>query len=254
MMNSITKNKLISVLSKILPILFWLGVYEIFVFSVSNEYFLPHIWTVAVSLLGLIKTGKFYLVCLFTLLRVITALLLGAAFGIVLGIFSARYRVVFSVLNPFMTAVKATPVASLIIVLWILLSGDMLSIIIALFMVLPIVWQSAYNSFDTIDKGLSEVCDVFEVGAKYRFKILYLPNLKKYLAPSIVTSVGLAWKSEIATEIIAYTKNSIGQLINDGKYELDTPRVFAWTLVVIIFSVIFEGITKMFLRRLKYEP
>jgi NitT/TauT family transport system permease protein len=86
---------------------------------------------------------------------------------------------------------------------------------------------------------------------KYRFYVLYFPNLKKYLIPSVITSVGLAWKSEIAAEIIAYTRNSIGQLINDGKYNLDTPVVFAWTFIVIFFSILFESLIKSLLRRIE---
>ena len=72
-----------------------------------------------------------------------------------------------------------------------------------------------------------------------------------FLAPAVVTAVGLAWKAEIAAEIIAYTKKSIGQGINDAKYSMDTATVFAWTVVIIIFSLCLEIITKKILRRIK---
>ena len=251
MMISTTKNKAIKVLKIILPVIFWLIIYEILAFAINNSFFLPHLNQVAAALLNLLSGKSFYIVCALTLLRVIVALMLGIILGILLGVLSAKFNVVYHILNPFMTVVKATPVASLIIVLWIMLSGDALAIMIATFMVMPIIWQSTYNSFDTLDRGLIEVADIFELSSKYRFAVFYLPNLKKYLVPSIITSVGLAWKSEVATEIIAYTTNSIGQLINDGKYNLDTPTVFAWTLIVIIFSVIFEALTKILFRRIK---
>ena len=251
MINSTTKNKLLRALKLIVPAVFWLIVYEVIALMIGNSYFFPRLSLVLEALFSILATKTFFKVCAMTLLRVITALLLGTLIGIALGLISARFSIIYSILNPFMSAVKATPVASLIIVLWIMLSGDALSIIIALFMVMPIIWQSTYNSFDTVDKGLLEVADVFELSPRYRFATLYLPNLKKYLIPSVITSVGLAWKSEIATEIIAYTRNSIGQLINDGKYNLDTPSVFAWTLIVIVFSILFEALTKMLLRRIK---
>ena len=251
MINSTIKNKLLRALKLIVPTVFWLIVYEVMALLIGNSYFFPRLSLVLEALFSILATKTFFSVCAMTLLRVLTALLLGILIGIALGLISARFSIIYSTLNPFMSAVKATPVASLIIVLWIMLSGDALSIIIALFMVMPMIWQSTYNSFDTVDKGLLEVADVFELSIKYRFATLYLPNLKKYLIPSVITSVGLAWKSEIATEIIAYTRNSIGQLINDGKYNLDTPAVFAWTLIVVVFSILFEAITKMLLRRIK---
>ena len=251
MMTSTTKNKLLRALYIILPFVFWISLYEIAASLMGNEYFLPRLSTIFTTLFGMLLGKAFYLACLYTLLRVLSALMLGIMLGTLLGALSARFKLLYYLLNPFMTAVKATPVASLIIVLWILLSGNALAIVIAIFMVLPIIWQSTYNSFDTLDPGLIEVCNVFGLSRKYRFRALYLGNLKKYLLPSIITSVGLAWKSEIATEIIAYTKNSIGQLINDGKYNLDTPTVFAWTIVVICFSILFESLIKKLLGRVK---
>ena len=251
MITSTTKNKIVKALKVALPIIFWLIVYEVIALIIDRSYFFPRLSLVLTALISIVTKKTFFTVCTMTLLRVLIALLLGTVIGIALGIISAKSDIVYSILNPFMSAVKATPVASLIIVLWIMLDGDSLSIMIALFMVMPIIWQSTYNSFEAVDRGLLEVANVFEMSPKFRFATLYMPNLKKFLIPSLITSVGLAWKSEIATEIIAYTRNSIGQLINDGKYNLDTPSVFAWTLIVIVFSIIFEAITKTLLGRVK---
>lgn len=251
MTTSTTKNKIIRLLRITLPVILWLLVYEAAALIIGNNYFLPRLYLVFSSLFEIVMTPVFFKVCFFTLLRVVIALAIGTLAGIILGILSAKFAIIYHILSPIMTAIKATPVASLIIVLWIMMSGDALAIVIALFMVLPIIWQSTYNAFDTIDKGLQEVAEIFELSEKYKFEVLYLPNIKKYLVPSIITSVGLAWKSEIATEIIAYTRNSIGQLINDGKYNLDTPTVFAWTLIVIVFSIVFESLIRLLLRRSK---
>ena len=81
--------------------------------------------------------------------------------------------------------------------------------------------------------------------------MVYFPILLKFLIPAIITSVGLAWKSEIAAEIIAYTSRSIGYLINESKTLFDTPKIFALTLVIIIFSVILEFVVKKLLGRIK---
>ena len=248
---STTKNKFQLCLRILLPLIFWLSVYEALATIIQNEYFFPHLHSVFSALFGMLGDAKFYTACLMTLLRVLTALLLGTLLGVLLGILSVRSEVAYSILNPFMSIVKATPVASLIIVLWIMMSGDSLAIVIALSMVTPMIWQSTYNSFSYVDRGLLEVSELFMLDRKYRFYVLYFPNLKKYLIPSVITSVGLAWKSEIATEIIAYTRSSIGQLINDGKYNLDTPVVFAWTFIVIFFSILFEALIKALLRRLE---
>ena len=116
-------------------------------------------------------------------------------------------------------------------------------------MVMPIIYQSTYNGLDSIDKELSEVAEVFKFSAGKRLMLLTLPTLKKFLPASIITASGLAWKSVIAAEIIAYTKRSIGQGINDAKYNMDTPTVFAWTVVIILFSILLEWVVKKLIGR-----
>ena len=147
------------------------------------------------------------------------------------------------------TVVRSTPVASFIIILWILLSGDALAVFVAILMVAPIVWQNLLDGYSSIDKELIEVTEVFGFSKRKRFLVLTLPALKKYFLPAVITSVGLGWKAEIAAEIIAYTKNSIGQKISDAKYNLHTAEVFAWTLVIIFFSIALEWATRTLLRR-----
>jgi len=61
--------------------------------------------------------------------------------------------------------------------------------------------------------------------------------------------VGLAWKAEIAAEIM--TNSNIGRLIYDYKtVSYDTASIFAWTVIIVSLSIIFEKVTKCFLGRL----
>ena len=107
------------------------------------------------------------------------------------------------------------------------------------------------DGYASIDSGLTEVADVFGFSYTKRLRLLVFPTLIKYLVPALISSVGLAWKSEIAAEIIAYTKNSIGYMINNAKTNFDTPRVFAWTIVIIVMSILLEFLTKIMMRRVR---
>jgi NitT/TauT family transport system permease protein len=120
-------------------------------------------------------------------------------------------------------------------------------------MVMPIVWQNTLDGFASVPKELIEVADLFDLPFRRRFKVLVFPVLSSYIFPAVITSVGLAWKSEIAAEIIAYTRSSIGMYINDAKSLMMTPTVFAWTAVIVIMSIALESVTKKALRRLKNE-
>lgn len=235
--------------SYLIPLAFWLGVWELLSIFINHRFLLPGIADTLDALVLLLGSRGFYIAVLFSAIRVILGLALGITVGIVLAILCNRFAIVGKIILPFVTVIKSTPVASFIVVLWVLMSGDALSIFIGFLMVTPIIMQNLLDGFEAIDPRLSEVADVFNFSPRRRFLILTFPTLKKYLVPAIITSVGLAWKAEIAAEIIAYTKRSIGQGINDAKYNLDTPTVFAWTLVIILFSIILEKCTKKLLRR-----
>lgn len=243
------KSNIKRILYFILPIIFWISVWEISSIIINKEYFLPSVQNTFISLFKILSTSSFYKVVFFSILRVLSGLSLGIILAIFLAFLSCKFECIKAIVSPLISIMKSTPVATLIIVLWILLSGDTLPIVIALLMVMPIIWQNLIDGYETIDKNLWEVCDVFEFSLFKKFKYLIFPTLIKYFIPSVITAVGLAWKSEIATEIIAYTNNSIGKFINDANYNFDSASVFAWTIIIIVLSLSLEFGAKKLLRR-----
>ncbi len=235
----------------ILPLLFWLFIWHIGSLIVNNEFMFPSIKKTFAALTVLVSQKSFYNAVFLSILRVLTGLVFGCFFGTILAIICNKFSLANDIFSPMITIIRSTPVASFIVILWVLMNGDKLSIFVGFIMVLPIIWQSTIDGISSIDKNLIEVTSVFEFSSFKKFKLLVLPTLKKYLFPAIITSTGLAWKAEIAAEIIAYTKHSIGQGINDAKYNMDTATVFAWTLVIIFFSIILESAAKFLLRRSK---
>ena len=242
------KNKVIKF---VLPLLIWTSVWHILSLIVSNEYLLPGIPSTVIALGSLLSEFTFYKAVFFSALRVLAGLILGIMVGIIIGIACTKYYLLDTIISPVVSIIKSTPVASFIVLLWVLMSGDALSIFIGFLMVLPLIWQSTVNSINSIDKDTMEVAKAFEFSMAKKIKLIYLPTLKKFLVPAVISATGLAWKAEIAAEIIAYTKKSIGQGINDAKYNMDTPTVFAWTIVIVALSIFLESITKRMLRRIK---
>ena len=247
------KNKFLSSSKLLLSLLFWCVVWQIASMLIDHPFLFPGIPDTFKSLFKLINSHGFYKAILFSAVRVIIGLCLGCTVGIGLAIICNRFSMIHTLVSPLITIIKSTPVASFIVVLWVMMSGNALSVFIGFLMVMPIVWQNTLDGYAAINKNLSEVADIFDFSQTKRFKLLVFPTLKRFIIPGIITASGLAWKAEIAAEIIAYTKNSIGQGINDAKYNMDTPTVFAWTLVVICFSIILEKSTKALLRRVKNE-
>ncbi len=245
------RNSLKKILTGFGIFAFWIGIWYLLALIVDNLFLLPTPRSTLLALLGLMKKSNFYKAVFASILRVITGVALGAVLGIVFAFLSYRILPIRRLFSPLVSIVKATPVVTFITLLWIIMSGNMLTVFIAFLMVLPVIWQNLLNGLDTVPKELSEVCDVFEFSRAKRIKLLTLPVLMNYFFPALITSIGLAWKAEIATEIITYTKNSIGQNISDARYFLLTDEVFAWVVVIIVFSILLEVLTKKILGRFK---
>ena len=72
--------------------------------------------------------------------------------------------------------------------------------------------------------------------------MLYLPSLAPYLTASFRSGLALAWKAGISAEVIGRTAGSIGMQLYESKLYLETGRLFAYTVTVIILSRVLETV------------
>lgn len=61
-----------------------------------------------------------------------------------------------------------------------------------------------------------------------------------FLVSGCRVALGMSWKSGIMAEVLGTPKPSIGREMFAAKTYLQTADLFAWTIVVIILSLIFE--------------
>ena len=56
------------------------------------------------------------------------------------------------------------------------------------------------------------------------------------------------WKSGIAAEVIGIPDGSIGELLYSAKIYLQTAELLAWTVIIVVISVLFEKLFMVLLR------
>ncbi|MBE6532681.1 MAG: ABC transporter permease subunit [Ruminococcaceae bacterium] len=243
------KNKLKKLLLSLAVLLFWLAVWEMLAVIIDLEFVLPRVETTLITLFELLCTKDFYLLVLSSLVRIFSSFIIGVLIAVVLALFAIRFSVFKALVSPLITISKSTPVAVLIILLWLMLSsGARVPGAVAILMVVPIIWQNMLDGYDAIDNQLEEVTKIYGFSYLKRLKILVLPTLLKFLFPGIITASGLAWKAGIAAEVICITTNSIGKEIYNAKSILDGPKTFAFTIVVLILSIAVERLIKLLIK------
>ena len=256
-MDSTSKNKstlpLNNILKFILPLFSILLIWEILYLCTRNSYIVPSISNVLLRIVEMLGEGSFYKAIFTAFIRVLAGLISGILLAVVLAIACHYSSVCTSIVAPLLSIMKATPIACIIVLLWINMNYTQLTIFVVVLMVIPIVWQNVYDGLANIDKELIEVSEIFEFNFSKKLRFIIFPTLVKYLIPSVITSIGLAWKSGIAAEIM--TNSNIGRLIYNYKnISFDTSSIFAWTIMIVSFSIILEKSTAYVIGRFRNEP
>ena len=216
--------------------------------ALNQELLLVSPLKVLLRLKELIITGDFWLSVSYSFIRILSGFFLALLVGMLLAALSGGHKLIETLLWPYVSVIKATPVASFIILCLIWLDSGSLSIFISFLMVLPVVYTNILQGIKSTDRELLEMAEVFRMKLFKRLKYIYLPQVKPYLLSACTLSLGLCWKAGIAAEVIGMPDGSIGERLYEAKIYLSSQDLFAWTVVIIVISIFFE---KLFLWVLK---
>lgn len=233
---------------KVLIILFWLLVWQFLALWVDNKILLVTPIQAIVALANLIVTGEFWLTVAGSLVRIAAGFLLGFVSACVLAALAARFQLIEDFLAPVIALLRAVPVASFVVLLLIWWGSAMLAVAICFLIVLPVIYINVLRGLKNADKKLLEMASVFGMSRTNQFFYIYRPALRPFLESGLKLALGMCWKSGVAAEIIGTPDYSIGERLYMSKIYLDTPGLFAWTVVVILLSLCFE---KLFLAFVK---
>ena len=233
----------------LLPVLFWLGMWQLAAAAVGQELLLPGPAAVGRRLLELAADAAFWQTALASLLRIFGGLLLGVALGALLAGLTAWVPLLDWVLTPAVKVVRATPVASFILLVYLWVERGRVPGLISALMVLPVVWGNVTRGIAETDPQLLELARAYGFGRGRTLRRIYIPSVLPYFASGCRTALGLAWKAGVAAEVLCQPRNAIGTQIYNTKYYLETPSLFAWTLVVIALSFLLEWAVGGLLRR-----
>lgn len=186
----------------------------------------------------------------FSFCHIAGGFLLGLILGCLLAYLAAKHPVVETLLWPWMATIKSVPVASFVVICLIWLSARNLSVFISFLIVIPIIYQNVLEGLRAENREMQEVATVFQLPWRKRFRYIELPKLRPFLLSACRVTTGMAWKAGIAAEIIGVPNGSIGKMLYTAKIYLDTDDLLAWTVIIVVISVVAEKVFLAGLSRL----
>lgn len=236
---SILNKKLIK---RLLIVAFWLtawgGVSQI----VDNKILMAGPIDTFWALVQNVTNSDFIFTIFNSLFRIGLGFLVAFILGIGFGLLAFKCAIFREIFMPLINVIKAVPVASFVVLLLIWAGSSNLSFFISFLVSFPIVFISTEAGLKNADEKLISMAHTFSFSKWEIFLFIYRESLKPFVKSSVKSACGMAWKAGVAAEVIGLPKLTIGTQIYNSKIYLETDALFAWTLVVILLSFIFEKI------------
>ena len=242
---SIYKNRLVTVGSILTLFIVW----SLAATLVGKEIILPNPVATLTRLFHLLTSGGFWTHLGATLSRGLISFGLSFLAGLFIGLLSGLNPSFKTFFHLWLTVIRSTPSMALILLALIWFESDAVTLFVTFLVVFPLITQNVTEGLAQVDPQLKEMARLYRVRFPTILYRMYLPAILPYLATAAAAGLGLTWKVMIAAEVLAYPRLGIGARMDTARTYLQTPEVFAWTIVVIAISLFFDRILNALIRK-----
>ncbi len=239
---------LLKALKACVPIAVYIAVWQLLSMIVGNSLLLPSPKETAIASLSIFGSSVGWRSIGSTLLRIMIGYILGCAIGVLLAVLTAHLPVFDWLLKPLRSLIKTTPITSFALILLVSLASGIVPVAVAMIVVIPMIWQTTEEAIRNRSEQLEEMAHIYLSFWK-KLRYVTLPQVLPRFFATASTALGFVWKAVITAEILALPAFGIGRQMQNSKIYFDTPELFAWTLIVIVFSVLIEAGIRLVLKK-----
>ena len=181
-------------------LLFWLAVWQIAALVIGQKILLVTPLEALRCFLAMLPQPAFWARVIFSTLRILAGFGLAVLGAFLLAALARSHRILAALIELPLQAIKATPVASFIILALLWVSSRQLSVLISFFMALPILYSAVQTGLDAADPALLEMAQVFRMALCARIRAIWLPGLyfrqcRKYRCGGLIKRERGPWRS-----------------------------------------------------------
>ena len=226
-------------------------IYEIISLTSKNNLFIPDFLDILKNIFNIFKSGKDVLILLKTILKILIVIISSFLISILIHYISHIFKYNKDIVNPLIFIIKASPFAIVSVYLYILLfnNKEIIPYIVSFMVIFPLVYDGVGGALK-IDKNIIEEVKMLKGSTLEKYKEVYLPLALPPMLITFLQSISLGVKVTVMSEYIASVNNSIGQIINDAKLNLDFGVILAWLILLVLIIVIFDVLVSILKKKL----
>ena len=232
-----------------LSIILWIIIWHFLALHIDKEVFLPtpqKVFNVLVH--NLLPSEAFRLSVMSSLCNIGYGFLIGLILGLIFAVLASLSSIIEAFLWVPINILKTVPVASFVILSLLWIDSKDLAIFIPAIVAIPTIYISTLTGIKETSGKLLDMAKVFKIPYMKRIFSIYVPSIIPYFLSASSLAIGMAWKSGVAAEVIGLAKNTIGNELYKSKLYFMTPELFAWTIVIVILSIICELFIKAIIK------
>jgi NitT/TauT family transport system permease protein len=206
-----------------------------------NSLILPSIGESYQALKEIALSGILLESFIITLRRTLIAYGLAVILGIITALLLYRFKFLQRTFRPLITVIQATPpvVWVSLAVVWFGVADDLTPIFLIFIVSLPVIFVNIFQGLEDMNVELVEMAQAYSTPRYRILKEIYLPSLLPALVSALSIAFAFAWKSSVFAEFIA-SSSGIGYQLSRANSMMATDRLFAWTIVLILFMLFVE--------------
>jgi NitT/TauT family transport system permease protein len=237
------------IVKNVLIFVVWLILWEMLTLAIHSKLIMAGPVETAAAFVRLVTKIDFYKCMGYSACRVLFGFLIALFGALLLAAASYKYPVLGSFFAPMLLLMRSIPVASFVIIALLWMGSKNLSVLIVVFVALPVLYSQIMSGFQNVEKKYMELAEVFEFTLWTKICAIYVPAMGEGFTASCRLAVGMSFKAGIAAEVIAGSRGSIGEQLYLAKLYFSTGELFAWTVVIVGLSFICEQLTGWGLNR-----
>ncbi|HIU61919.1 MAG TPA: ABC transporter permease subunit [Candidatus Coproplasma excrementigallinarum] len=214
----------------------WLIAYA----CVKNDYVLPGVGQTFEQFFALFGQSSFYIALGNTLLRTVISFVISFALAALFAAVSAVCRPFYVVFSCLVSVVRTLPTMAVTLMLLIWSTPLVAPAIVTALVLFPMLYSQLVAAIDGVDFKLLEMAKVYGLSRRTKLTKIILPSILPETLAQVGAGLSLGLKIMISAEVLSYTFNSIGGMMQQAQLYAEMPRFAALTLMCIALGLLFE--------------
>ncbi|HTJ99192.1 MAG TPA: ABC transporter permease [Bordetella sp.] len=219
-------------------------------------FVLPGPEKVMQALVNLARSDTFTHDVLTTLMRILIGFALATVVGTPLGLLLGSSRALATFFDPLLAVMNTVSSAiwAVFAIIWFGISNAT-TIFVVFMTAMPLILTNVWQGSQNVDKLHVDLARSFRMSHTQILRKIYLPTILPYFFSGARLAFGFGWRVSLVAETLG-SSDGIGYRLRQAADLVQTDQVFAWTLLLVVLMLLFEGgLLKPLERRLfRWKP